>query len=111
MLTIFLSLLSNAAAACPETTFSFQGQPDCVDLAYEDGRTHVINQCAAPVLVDASVITGSMTGLIAAGGAAQLRDLSVFTLGMEGQLYSVVAFLEVCEAPAHASLLADVSER
>jgi hypothetical protein len=97
-------MLSTAAAACPETTFSFQGQPDCVELVYSEGRTLLSNRCEAPMIVDASVLTGTMTGLIGAGTNAELRDLSAFTLGMEGQLYPVFAVMEHCEAPTSVSL-------
>lgn len=100
MLAALLTLVSFAQAACPETTFTFVGQPACVRLAWEGGRTHLDNGCAADLLVDQSVLLpGSAAApVVPASAQVDLRDLNAFTLGMEGRLYRVVAVVEACEA-------------
>ncbi len=105
---MFLTLLMIAATAratCPQTTFEFNGQPDCVELIFEDGRTRVTNACEYPLLVDQSVQLhlerGASSGLIPAQTSAEIQDLNIFTLGMNGRLYQVVA--EVAPTPAPCS--------
>ncbi len=93
---MFLLLAVALAATCPPA-FVFVGQPECVDLAYADGRTELVNRCEEVVLVDQSV-QGTFQPVLP-GARAALRDLSAFTLGMRGELYRAVALVEVCEAP------------
>ena len=97
-MSLILSLLVAAAhAACPAPEFVFQGQPDCVALSFADGHTQATSQCAAPILVDQSVQLRAGESILPPGGTATLRDLSFFTLGLEGRLYRVVAVLAPCE--------------
>lgn len=92
------------AVATPDCapTFTFVGQPECVDLAFDGERTRLRNACEAAVLVDQSVLFDASAGpagaLVAPGAEAELRDLSAFTLGMAGELHRAVALLD--EAPA-----------
>ena len=71
-------------------------------------RTRLVNGCDAPLLVDQSValpVPGRMLGHVPAGETVELRDLSGFTVGYQGELYAVRAvFAEVPEAAdrAHA---------
>lgn len=99
MLAALLALASFAQAACPETTFTFVGQPACVGLAWEGGHTRLDNRCDAALLVDQSVLLprAASTPIVPARAEVELRDLSAFTLGMEGRLYRVVAVVEACE--------------
>ena len=80
------------APAAPEApTFAFQGQPDCASLVFDGARIHITNRCDHPLLVDQSVqLSGAE---VLPNTTAAVRDLSAFTLGMDGQLYPVVAFL------------------
>ena len=101
---LFLLLTALATAApCLETTFEFVGQPECVELAYADGLTQLKNTCSHALLVDQSVQlgkTGGPAGLVQANTSTQIRDLSAFTMGMDGTLYRVRATVrETCEAP------------
>lgn len=81
-----LLLVAAAEATPPQVSFEFKGQPECVSLRYEDGVTHVTNGCEHPLLVDQSV-----GGIILAQASAEVRDLSAFTVGLDGQLYRVIA--------------------
>jgi hypothetical protein len=92
---VLLAALS-AQAACP-VTFAFQGQPDCISLDFQTDRIQLVNACTAPVLVDQSVVLRSDSQLIPAGSSAWIRDLSAFTVGMEGRIYPVLAYLVTCE--------------
>ncbi len=100
MLTTLVFLAASAFAACP-VSFEFNGQPECVQLSYQDGQTSVINECADPILVDESVRLDanhpSPSGIVAPHSQAVIRDLSAFTLGMNGQIYGVVA--SIASAP------------
>lgn len=89
-----LSLLLAQALASP---FVFVGQPDCVDLSWSSGVTTLHNRCDAPLLVDAAVRPGDAR--VAPGQVVTLRDLSAFTLGLEGRLHQVVAQWEATGAP------------
>ena len=78
-MSLTLLLFAAASAACPEVTFTFSGQPDCVDLVYEGGRTQLTNACDAPLLVDQSVQlpdASAPRGVIPARTASAIRDLS-----------------------------------
>lgn len=90
-----------AAATCAPT-FTFVGQPDCVSLAFDGHRTRLHNACDAAVLVDQSVLLDASAGpaaaLVSPGAEVALRDLSAFTLGMEGELHRAVALMD--EPPA-----------
>lgn len=102
MLAAFL-LTAAASATCPTTTaFGFTGQPDCVTVAYDDGRINLTNACTATLLVDASLQLHTpgtpALPIIPADTTVQLRDLSFFTLGMGGELFKVIAYLEEAEA-------------
>ena len=77
------------AAATDGSRFAFKGQPECVTLSWTDGVTMAKNGCAAPLLVDHSVQTGP--SIIAPGDTVALRDLSAFSIGLEGELHWVVA--------------------
>jgi len=99
-------LLAAAIAACPDETFTFTGQPACVELAFTGESTALVNLCEQPVLVDQSVARATSAhaaaSIVPAGASAELRDLSVFTIGVDGRLYRVVATLadvEGCLAP------------
>lgn len=94
MLSFLMLTLSSAWASCP-VSFDFIGQPACTEITYEAGRIAVGNRCEHALLVDQSLLLhtaeGPPSGLILPGTTAQVRDLSVFTLGMSGQLYQVAA--------------------
>ena len=82
-----LLLAFAVSAACP--TFTFVGQPACVDLRFDDGVTRLENRCESLLLVDQSVaLDGSV---VAPGASATLRDLNRFTLAVDGKLYGVLA--------------------
>lgn len=87
-------LLAQALASSP---FVFVGQPDCVDLSWASGVTTLHNRCEAPLLVDATVRVDD--AVVAPGEVVTLRDLSAFTLGLEGQLHQVVARWEGPASP------------
>ena len=97
MLAILLMLTATAQAACPQASFEFQGQPACVSLQFEDGKTTVTNACAQGILVDQSVVLRPEEAFVPAGGTSEIRDLNTFTLGMAGKIYEVVALVEVEE--------------
>ena len=99
MFSALLVLTAAAAATCPTTIeFGFTGQPDCVTVAYDDGRIDLTNTCTEPRLVDASLQLHTPGApalpIIPANTTVQLRDLSFFTLGMGGELFKVIAYLE-----------------
>lgn len=95
--------LSLAATAAPPT-FGFAGQPECVALSYADGRTQLRNDCEHALLIDRSVGLGSgpASTVVPAAGTTSIRDLSAFTLGMDGKLYRVVAWMQDPSQPAAA---------
>jgi len=93
---LFLFLTFAAIAAPSETTFEFVGQPECVELSYADGQTQLDNNCEHALLIDQSVLAVP-GGLVLPNTSTTLRDLSAFTLGMEGELYRAVA--TVAEPP------------
>ena len=103
MILTLLVLATNAWATCPEPTLSFSGQPDCVQLTTEEDRITLTNTCEQPLLIDQSVQvheTGSTpTGLIGVQSTTHIRGMGFFTVGLEGQLYQVVAKKEAvaCE--------------
>jgi hypothetical protein len=78
-------------AAAADIEFVFSGQPECVQVDYEAGITHVQNDCAAPILLDSSVKQAWQP--LAPGKAADVRDLSAFTIGLDGVLYRAVAMI------------------
>ncbi len=94
MLPFLMLSLSSAQASCP-VSFDFVGQPSCTEIAYRDGRVVVDNRCEHALLMDQSrrceTAAGPPSGLILPQTTAQVRDLSVFTLGMAGQIYQVAA--------------------
>lgn len=102
-----LLLVATAMATCPGPTFAFQGQPECVGLVFEDGRINVTNACQYPLLVDQSLQLhggdGSSSVPIPPRASAEVRDLSFFTLGLNGTLYRVVAVLAPTPASCHAT--------
>lgn len=100
-LAVVLSLAPTAQAAdCGPTTFTFVGQPACVTAEFDGQRTQLENGCAVPLLIDQSVLLSADSPHVEPGASAELRDLSAFTLGMEGKLQRVVAVAEVPECPA-----------
>jgi len=92
-----LLLFAAAGATCPQVSFEFSGQPDCVALAYDDSRITINNTCEHALLVDQSVQRqtdgGAVDALILPQTTAEVRDLSAFTIGMDGVLYQIVASL------------------
>jgi hypothetical protein len=98
-------VLPTAAQAEPTVDFVFQGQPACVELRYDQGSTQLTSRCEVPLLVDQSVLAA---GIILPGARAEIRDLSAFTLGLEGRLYRAVA--TVAEDPAMAAVAAVMGE-
>lgn len=89
------------AADCGPPTFAFVGQPACVSLEFDGARTQLHNGCAAPLLVDVSVLAGAGgSPAIPAGGSAELRDLSFFTMGLDGEIHKAVAVVEAAECAA-----------
>ncbi len=96
----FLLLLSTASAG--STSFVFVGQPECVELEFDGAATQLRNGCLHPLLIDQSVLLGTTGGAqVAAHTEATLRDLSAFTIGMDGRLYRAVAMIA---EPAHAAV-------
>ena len=88
-------------AACGPVSFQFVGPPDCISLAFDGTRTQLKNGCPSPLHVDISVRIGSDAGPeIPPGGTATLRDLSAFTVGMEGEIHRAVAVIEAPACPA-----------
>ena len=110
MFAILLSL--SAWASCLEVSFVFVGQPDCVDVVYEGGRSRVTNRCAEPVLIDQSVQLSAdgvpPSPFLGANTSAEIRDLSAFTVGLRGELYRVTATL--AEAPRACGDTADTAD-
>jgi hypothetical protein len=103
MFSALLILTAAAAPTCPTTIdFGFIGQPDCVTVAYDDGRINLHSACTEPLLVDASLQLHTPSApalpIIPADTTVQLRDLSFFTLGMGGELFKVIAYLEEVES-------------
>lgn len=95
------SLAPAAAAPCGPAAPTFVGQPGCVTLTFDGRQTHVHNACGAPVLVDASVWTGPPAApWVAPGETATVRDLSAFSMGLEGELYRATAVWSAPECPA-----------
>ena len=97
---MFLGLILTAASAwatCSSVTFEFAGQPECVSLSYEDSRITLDNRCSSPLLVDQSIQIhdsgDTPLGLIPSQTTTEIRDLSAFTPGMDGELYQIVALL------------------
>jgi hypothetical protein len=100
VLALAAALLTPAAQAGPSVAFEFVGQPDCVELSFTGQSTRLISRCEAPLLVDHSVLS---SGLILPGTTTEIRDLSAFTMGLEGELYRAVAMVaEPAELPAVA---------
>ena len=99
---MWMLLLTMAQATCERPTITFHGQPNCVALHFEDGKTHLQSECTEPLLVDQSMNLSSAnpTSFISAGGHEEIRDLNAFTLGMSGKLYRVVATVEPCSSEA-----------
>ncbi len=99
-MSVIVALSLSATAAPP--TFGFAGQPDCVALSYADGRTQLRNDCEHALLIDQSVGLGSGPAftVVPAAGTTSIRDLSAFTLGMDGELYRVVAWMQAPSEPA-----------
>jgi len=105
VLVLVASLLAPVAQAGPTVEFVFQGQPDCVELSFEGESTRLTSRCGSPLLVDQSVLP---TGLIMPGAETEIRDLSAFTIGLEGKLYRAVALVVEPEAgPVVADVLAE----
>lgn len=96
MFSALLLFVSAAQAACP-ISFAFVGQPACTEVTYEEGRIQVENRCEHALLMDQSLLfhtaSGPPSGLILPQTTAEIRDLSVFTLGMSGQIYQVTAMI------------------
>jgi hypothetical protein len=100
LLAALLALVPAAHADCGATTFTFVGQPACVELAFDGTHTLLHNACEQPLLVDESVRLAASGPTIAPGDGATLRDLSVFTIGMDGRLFRTVAQVEAARCPA-----------
>ena len=100
MLSILLLALAAAEAACPAVSFEFTGQPACVALSFTGERIRLTNSCEAPVLVDQSVLLPDQgaSPLVPQGTTTEIRDLNKFTMGVDGQLYRVVALFAEPEA-------------
>jgi len=82
---------ATSPAPAAEVSFVFEGQPDCVTIDYRDGATHLSNGCDGVLLVDQSVQPGFRP--LAPGEHVVVKDLSAFTLGLDGELYAAVAHL------------------
>ena len=105
---MFTMLFFSLALAAPESRveFEFVGQPECVELEYDNGRTQLRNHCPDPILVDRSVqlpVEGQQGGLVPAETTTEIRDLSAFTMGMNGQLFRVIAVIAESEQPSDAT--------
>ena len=98
MIALMLLAAAAASASCPAIAFEFQGQPSCVELRYQDATTRAHNGCSQPLLLDHSVVLEAGAFLVQPDTTGDIRDLSAFTLGMDGKLYQVVATL--AEQPA-----------
>ncbi len=96
-MVLVLAWLS-AVALAADIQFTFVGQPDCVAIDYADGVSTIHNGCEAPILVDASV--KSAWRPILPGHSEEVRDLSAFTIGLQGELHRAVAVVHVEEEPA-----------
>jgi hypothetical protein len=117
--SLLLAVTALAAAACPPPTFTFVGQPPCVAVTFEGDHTRLTSTCDGPLLVDRSVASAS-GGVVMPGETALVRDLSAFTLGLDGELHRVVATLDPAEceaapeappAPVDPSIVAGFTER
>jgi hypothetical protein len=83
--------------------FTFVGQPECVSLEFDGDHTQLDNGCDVPLLVDVSVLAGVGGGpSIPVGGSAELRDLSAFSLGVDGEIHRATALIEIPECPPPA---------
>ncbi len=94
MFLVLLATLTATATPCSETMFEFAGQPKCVELSYADGQTQLTNSCEHALLIDQSVqlpASAKPAKPIPAKTSTKIRDLSAFTMGMNGKLYRVVA--------------------
>jgi hypothetical protein len=103
--SLLLAVTLQARAACPPPTFTFVGQPACVGVVFEGDHTRLTSACDGPLLVDRSVALASGSVLMP-GQTAVVRDLSAFTLGLDGELHRVVATVDpapACEVVATAS--------
>lgn len=100
-MTLFLVLAALASAS--PIAFDFVGQPDCVEVRWTGQYTRVVNRCEHPLLVDQSVQLSHGPGVIAPGATVELRDLSAFTMGMDGRLYRVVAVIAKTPEPTAPS--------
>jgi hypothetical protein len=108
LLLAVLMMGVSAWGACPQTVFEFQGQPDCVSLVYAPPHITVTNTCVDPVLVDASVQlhrVGASVAVVSPGSALNVLDLSAFSLGMNGEIYSVIALVSAVEGTCEESAL------
>ncbi|MEL6349193.1 MAG: hypothetical protein AAFV53_39180 [Myxococcota bacterium] len=101
---VVLLFLSAAFAACPELTFTFHGQPACVDLAFEGARTRLTNRCDSPLIIDQQVLLDAADAVVLPQADVEIRDLSAFTLGVEGTVYAVFARVETCAPEADTGL-------
>ncbi len=104
-LVLALIALLVAPAQAQSVEFDFVGQPDCVELSYTGEHTRLVNGCAAALLVDQSV---HAAGLVMPGATVEVRDLSAFTIGMEGLLFRAVAHV-VEPVPTPATAVADAA--
>ncbi len=104
MLTTLLLLLATPAhAACEAPRFTFVGQPECVELAWDGEHTQMRNGCEDALLVDQSVLMPSSAGpFVGPEVETELRDLSAFSVGLEGELYRVVAVVDEAACPAES---------
>jgi hypothetical protein len=101
LLAALLALAPTALAAdCGPPTFTFVGQPGCIALVFDGQHTQLHNGCGSAVLVDVSVLSGAGgSPAIPPGADAELRDLSAFTLGMDGEIHRAVALVEPAACP------------
>jgi hypothetical protein len=102
---LFAAATAHASCEAPAApSFEFVGQPTCVSLTFDGGATQLVSTCDQPVIIDQSVARGgSRAQVVPAQGQATLRDLSAFTLGMEGTIFQVVAVIAeppTCDASA-----------
>jgi hypothetical protein len=98
LIALFLALPLHAAPAAPSCEgprFAFVGQPECVEIAWDGERTQLRSRCEHELLVDLSVLpTSTASPVVQAGEQVALRDLSAFTVGMDGSLYKVVDMVD-----------------
>jgi len=100
---LFAAATAHASCEAPVApTFDFVGQPACVSLSFDGSTTQLESTCEQPLIIDQSVARGGASAqVVPAHGEATLRDLSAFSLGMDGTLYQVVAV--IAEPPACAA--------